>query len=337
MKLKVILGLLCIGLILSCRKNNPVTPVVYHQDGEVSKLYYNNPDGVNIVVLGDGFVKDDLKQGGNYDIQVKKVIDYLFTVAPFHQNKQYFNSYVIYTESAKRGAGHGFDSNNTSTKFQSYFDTSIQRLLTVGNYDTCYKYVEKAVPLSKAHLIIMLVNDDTYGGSGGSVAVASTNELSKYVLVHETGHTLGGLADEYVDSVAADRYSLSVVPFLPNIDTNSDPKRTKWAHFLDYSSYQGVVGAFEGGFYRAKGYYRPEAHSIMSDLSYLNYNAPSREAIVKRIDQIVNVPYDFNAFLKDDAASIQPVKLGVSNIPLIKNDFIQMKDRILLLQKNKYH
>ena len=49
-----------------------------------------------------------------------------------------------------------------------------------------------------AEAIVVLVNDVRYGGTGGGgVAVVSTGEDLPYLLLHELGHAIGGLADEY--------------------------------------------------------------------------------------------------------------------------------------------
>jgi hypothetical protein len=338
MKYNLCLALFILIAITGCSKKATVKPVVkdtttYHLDGDVNKLYYNNPNGVNIVVLGDGFIKADLNKGGNFDTQVKNVVDYLFTVAPFKQNKQNFNVYTVYAESQNRGATNGYTVGN-QTKFSSYFDKNITRLLIDGNMDTTNKYVNKAVSIDKAHLIVMVVNDKTYGGSGGQVAVVSTNELSKYIMVHEIGHTFAGLADEYVEEDIANDYPLSYLPNFPNVDDTFDPGKIKWAHFLDKSAYNGIVSAYEGGYFRQNGVYRPEQTSVMLALNVLSYNAPSREAIARRIDQIIGVTFDFNKFLTDDAISIQPVILTTINpgLGLPKHDFLHMKERLLELR-----
>ncbi|MDN5285056.1 MAG: hypothetical protein JWR38_1330 [Mucilaginibacter sp.] len=330
------LGLLCLLIFQSCKKNGPDKPTTDHQDGDVSQLYFNKPNGVNIIVLGDGFIKDDLKKGGAYDTHVKEVIDYLFTIAPFKQYKAYFNTYVVYAESKQRGANKTYDPANTNTKFNASFSDGDYGLLQVGNYDTFYEYVNKAVPKDKAHLTVLIVNDDSIDAStGGEVALITTSKLAKYTFVHEVGHTFAGLGDEYVVPEIADNYSLGLIPYIPNLDTTSDPKKVKWSHFLNNDAYRGIVGTFEGGYYRAKGVYRPEESSVMLDpIASLNYNAPSREAIVRKIDEIIGTPFNFDTFLRDDIPTIHPlsVKVNGNTHPLV-NDFIGIKNKAQLMKK----
>lgn len=335
----LILG--CIGLMVaffSCQKKPVKTepkPLVYHTDGEVKKLYDNDPNGVNMVIVGDAFIKDDLDTGGYYDQQVKMLVDYFFSVPPYKQNKEHFNVYVVYTQSSKRGASQGYHPDDTSTRLKSYFSTDVTRLLQVGDYATCYKYVQNAVPLYAANMMVVLVNDKTYGGSGGDLAVVSTNELSKYIMIHEIGHSFGGLADEYIDAQEAAFTTASDAQFFPNTDTTNDPTKIKWAQYFPVHAYKGIVGAYAGGYYRATGVYRPELYSVMADLGHPNYNAPSREAISRQIDAILNVPFDFNAFLKTDSSSALATVLGIGPMRPPMHDFIGRKDRIMRMKKNK--
>jgi hypothetical protein len=313
--------------------NPPENTSDYHKDGDVAQLYTPVENAVNIVVLGDGFTHEDLKKGGNFDTKVKQTIDYLFTVAPFKQYKENFNVYMVYAESEKRGATHGYNPSNTNSKFNAYFDATTERLLIAGNSAACYTYAQKALPQEKVNLMVLLVNDDTYGGSGGGIAVVSTNMLSKYIMVHEIGHTFAGLGDEYVDQAIANNYPESMVPYMANIDNTNDPIGIKWAHYYTRPLYI-KVGAFEGAYYRAKGFYRPEQSSVMLELNQTNYNAPSREAIARMICSIRNIPFDLEAFLQSDVTSVTSVSNRINTtLKLPHNDFINMQKRILELQK----
>ena len=59
------------------------------------------------------------------------------------------------------------------------------------------------------------------------------------------------------------------------------------------------VNAFEGGYYFSYGVWRPEVSSCMI-YNEKYYNAPSREAIVKRIYNTAGIPYTFEDFVTRD-------------------------------------
>lgn len=120
------------------------------------------------------------------------------------------------------------------------------------------------------------------------------------------------------------------------MDDTNDPKKVKWKHFLSRPAYSNQVGIFEGGYYRAKGLYRPEFNSTMSDINFANFNGPSREAIVRRIRQIMNQPFDSDSFFKDDASDIKPIIVSSSRMEtkIIRHDFIGIENHILM-QRSK--
>lgn len=339
-------------MTIACGKKESVKPVVveppvkpldeipktadYHQEGDVEKLIYNGPGAVNIVMLGDGFIVEDLKKGGAFDTEAKKVVDYLFTVAPFKQYAKNFNVYMVYARSRERGAAATNTPISTASAYGSYFWPSIDRLLVAGNLTKVFDDASRAVPLFDAHLIVMIVNEGKYGGSGGSVAVVSTNAQSKYIMVHEIGHTFAGLGDEYIDLDIANNYPVEVVQSLPNVDTTANPKYVKWKSYLNRPAYRSYVNAFEGAYYRDKGFFRPEERSVMTYLNTASFNAPSREAIARRISGIIGIPFDEEAFIRSDASDIAPVTATSVTIPQPpRNDFINMRSRLLQLQQER--
>lgn len=162
-----VITLLSLLISQSCSKKNPIAPElppVYHQDGDVAKVMFNRPDGVNIVFLGDGFTKEDLKENGKYDSLVRKLTNFFFTAEPFKQYKNYFNVYQVYAESKVRGAANTYTPDRT--KFDAYFGTVNGRDLRNGNFDASLQYAVKAVSFYEISLLVMLVNDDRYGGTG---------------------------------------------------------------------------------------------------------------------------------------------------------------------------
>lgn len=82
--------------------------------------------------------------------------------------------------------------------------------------------------------MVILANGETYGGGGIFnlyATVAADSLWAPYIFVHELGHSLAALADEYFTS---DTAYLPVTdrpePWEPNV--TADPKGTKWAALL---------------------------------------------------------------------------------------------------------
>jgi igA peptidase M64 len=87
------------------------------------------------------------------------------------------------------------------------------------------------------------------------------------VVVHEFGHSFGGLTDEYFhegDAAAASEHATEVEPWEQNV-TNLKDFSGKWSHLIKKGTPMPTptklqkkypVGLYEGGAYLAKGMYR---------------------------------------------------------------------------------
>lgn len=101
---------------------------------------------------------------------------------------------------------------------------------------------------------VVIVNATTYGGSGGDVCVASLNNESLEMMLHELGHTTAKLSDEYFASA-------SYAAEMPNMTAESDPAKVRWSRFIGKNG----VGVYEydnGG----NGWYRPHQNCKMRSL-----------------------------------------------------------------------
>jgi hypothetical protein len=131
------------------------------------------------------------------------------------------------------------------------------------------------------------VNDPEYGGSGGSVGVASLNPGAIELALHEMGHTLGLLADEYAGD-SGPSCNASSEPREVNATKESRRDLLKWRHWVagtaplpTADSRPGVPGLYEGGRYCDKGIYRPTFDSKMRSLGR-PFEAINTEQLVKR-------------------------------------------------------
>ena len=81
-------------------------------------------------------------------------------------------------------------------------------------------------------LVEILVNNNTYGGGGIFnlySTVAADSLWAPYIFVHEFGHHLAGLADEYYTSdVAYNPPAEKIEPWEPNATALLDPSTLKW-------------------------------------------------------------------------------------------------------------
>jgi hypothetical protein len=159
-----------------------------------------------------------------------------------------------------------------------------------------YKKVRDIAANAPYEQIYILVNTSKYGG--GAIynyynVVAADNEKSRQIFIHEFGHGLAGLADEYFTSEVAyqDFYPLDVEPWEPNITTLVNFK-SKWKNLVNNTisiptpvedAPENQIGAYEGAGYVAKGVYRSTPNSIMKSFTSDEFNEVSKKAIERVI------------------------------------------------------
>ena len=295
----------------------------YHYEGEVRALMENRPkNGVNLVFMCDGMIAEDLVFGGAYDQTAEKALEYFFGVEPYKTYKEYFNVYLVYSFSMERGASYGAVNTVKNTSFSLTCDKDSRTSTHMScNNEKVLSYASKTPNFSPTEtLITVIANDNRYAGtcwmwqSGQAIALATVSQNNypynfQGTIQHEAGgHGFGKLADEYVNATTAatrDRSEITAhhaYGSYTNVDITNDLAVIYWKHFVGLSGYESV-GAYEGAYYFPTGVWRPENGSCMiNNIAY--YNAPSREAIVKRIKYLAREEYSFEEFLAKDVTAI---------------------------------
>lgn len=283
----------------------------YYEDGSFITYMKNQKDetrAINVIIMGDGYIKEDLKKDGNYEKEAKKIIDGIFKIPPFSQYKEKFNAYIIFCESKERGADYTQSKDEIDTVFNSnYGQNGIDRLLVIKNYAKVSEYISKAGLISKnalgKNIMIISVNDSKYGGSGGTYSVISKHKSSVQIAAHEIGHSFGGLADEYD---YGETYPKSNAAHQKNVDVTNKLKEIKWSYFIGVEGYEDV-GAYEGGYYYYTGVWRPTKNCLMKELGS-DFCPICREAIVKTIYSCVKDEYSFTQFILNDKVNLNKKK-----------------------------
>jgi hypothetical protein len=180
------------------------------------------------------------------------------------------------------------------TAFGSHFDSFYSdRYLTIDRV----KSIHDALAGIPYEHIIILANTDTYGGGGiynSYLLAMAHHRLTRPVVVHEFGHSFGGLTDEYFyeNDMMSDYYPTNIEPWEQNVTTLVDFD-SKWNDMLkkktpvptakeDAAKYP--VGVYEGGGYSAKGVYRPAYDCRMRTNECPEFCPVCRRAITRVID-----------------------------------------------------
>jgi len=163
----------------------------------VTILDNGSPDNrLDFAILGDGYTSGEM---GKYRNDAEQIIQHFFSEEPFMEYQNYINVHLVEVISSESGADHPELSPPVfrDTAFDAHYNCAqIVRLICV-NTSSVIDVVSSTLEPSQRDITLVVVNDSEYGGSGGSPIVASTNELSGELVLHELGHGFGLLADEY--------------------------------------------------------------------------------------------------------------------------------------------
>jgi uncharacterized repeat protein (TIGR01451 family) len=251
---------------------------------------------VDLLVMGDGYTA---AQTAKFSSDSAALLASFFGISPYSAYSNYFNVTPLFTASNEAGADHPpyatgcpvtypptccsdplmlsdpLRGTFVDTAFDgAYCSTNTHRQVTVS----VTKVLAAAAAAPDWDEILVLVNDSTYGGSGGVFSVVSTNANAVDVARHEFGHTFSQLTDEYTTAYPGFPACSDVagtVPCEANATDQTSRAFLKWAPFVlpatpvptpDTTAYSGVVGLFEGARYRPNGFYRPQRSCLMNTL-----------------------------------------------------------------------
>ncbi|MGW0537367.1 M64 family metallopeptidase [Streptomyces sp. NPDC003032] len=287
-------------------------------DGDVVPIVQAGPTAskLDVVFIGDGYTAS---QQGDFHADARAKWAKVAAVEPYASYKSLFNVWAVDAVSRQSGvSGDPVSGTVKDTALGSaFFCDGIERLLCVDT-NKVESYAKKA---ADPDLVIVLANSTKYGGAGynditspsgydGIATASSDNAQSDQVVVHETGHSLGKLADEYW----YDEYGTytGAEPWETNTSKLTAAQLTaqkkKWYRWIGRTSPDGgTVGAYEGGGYYPRGLYRPTANSIMRTLGR-EFNLPGREAMIAGFHRHASV---VTAVTPTDRAVRRDAKVGV--------------------------
>lgn len=248
---------------------------------------------IHIAYIAEGYKQDEMD---TFIHDARVATEAIFAHEPFKSHRSSFNIIAVEAPSVESGTSEPSKGVWKNTALHSHFDTFYSdRYLTTLNL----KDMHNLLAGTAYEHIIVLVNTDEYGGGGilNSYNLSMTHHnMFKPVVVHEFGHSFGGLADEYAyDFEQLPVYPHDVEPWEKNITTLVD-FNNKWENLMPFGMQiptplnpnKNVVGVYEGAGYSIKGVYRPMQNCRMRTNEYPDFCPACQQALTRLIDFYTN-------------------------------------------------
>lgn len=245
---------------------------------------------IDVAILAEGYTEEEMD---TFYKDAEIACESLFAHEPFKSMKKRFNIVAVASASQDSGVSIPRLGQWKHTAFSSHFSTFYSdRYLTTSRL----KSVHDALAGIPYEHIIILANTDEYGGGGiyNSYTLTTAHHAEfRPVVVHEFGHSFGGLADEYFydDDVMNDTYPLDVEPWEQNVSTRVD-FGSKWEDMLPEGTPiptpieetgKYPTGVYEGAAYSAKGIYRASYNCRMRTNEYPTFCPVCQRALQRLI------------------------------------------------------
>lgn len=291
-----------------------VDPDVTYPKFEVQTLFENGSHDklINLIVLGDGYTE---AEKADFEADVKRIVETgayempgAFGASPLKEYHNFFNVYFIYTPSAQSGA-------NADT----YYDCDYNGRTLDPDLKAVYNVLRGNTPWYDETKDFCLLIANVSGGGGVSKGMSDLfciTRGNRYdeeddtagTLLHEFGHALGKLADEY-SSEGGSHWETA------NNTQNTDPETVRWKNWLGATGIYGKQVGFE---YCVDGWYYPYYYCLMRETnSWWGYCPVCREALVKSIHrrtQSILAQAPDPAVLTADRSATSPLTFSVTSV-----------------------
>lgn len=243
-----------------------------------------SPNRIDVVFVGDGYTAG---QQALFQSDVDAIEAGMFIYEPFITYRPFFRIHRVEVVSNESGV----DNDPVEGILR---DTALDMAFWCGGTERalCVN-VNKALTRARQGVttdvdqVVAIANTTMYGGVGypsNNLATSSgRNSSATQIVIHELGHSLGNLADEYTYGGPVNYTGGELGPANVTVYTAAQmqAQSRKWFRWLgtNMPGFDGTVGAFAGGNYSETGVYRPTNNSMMRSLAR-PFNLPGAEALI---------------------------------------------------------
>jgi hypothetical protein len=180
---------------------------------------------LDLLILGDGYTKGECAA---FEAQARRFTEALFAVEPFRARRADLNVWALCPPARESGVSRPSTGIHRNSPVGATFDAFGSERYVLAFDNRRFREVASQAPYD---FVAILVNAETYGGGGiqGLYATVAAGSIwAPYIFVHELGHHIAGLADEYFTSDVAYLPGERIEPWERNVTTLPDPSRPKW-------------------------------------------------------------------------------------------------------------
>ncbi|WP_194766126.1 M64 family metallopeptidase [Tamlana sp. I1] len=284
---------------------------------EIIKKSGDDDKKINIVILSEGYQTSEFDK---FIADATALNNTMFATSPFKEYANYFNVYAVKVPSNESGADHPgtgesepnsppYDPQVPFASVDTYFNTTYDAF---DNHYLLYYEIDGYNANNGEALIdnvlmnsfpmydqgILLVNSSYYGGSGGKYAVTYSGYWGPHLAIHEIGHSLFNLFDEYYpgDLLAAEAI---------NMTKETDPALVKWKNWMneDWGAASPVnIYQYKDSNGAPKNWYKPSNATCKMESVDKPFCPVCKEGIVEKIHELVS---PINAFSPNNSAVVQ--------------------------------
>lgn len=320
-------------------------------DVETIKASGDNDKRLNLVILSEGYQTSEFAK---FKTDAESLVSDMFTQSPFLEYSEYFNVHIIKVPSNESGADHPAtaitdpdEPGGTPVFVDTYFNATFDAF---GYHRYLYygiDYADAAAAGLKINSVLadnfptydqalILVNTYEYGGTGGEFPISSTGNNANNIAIHELGHSLFDLKDEYLLRDVS--YAEAI-----NMTQDTNPSTVKWKNWINTNGiniYQhGTSGV-------PSNWYKPQSGNMckMEKLTQ-PFCSVCKEGMVKKIHTLISPIEDYtpnNNSISNPTLPLNFQLILIKPIPntlesewtLNANNFANNVDNISLLETN---
>jgi hypothetical protein len=256
----------------------------------ITKIQDNGPDTTrfNFVIMGDGYTTAEM---ATYEARAQQVVTAFNAEMTYGACGGAANFYRVNIVSDDSGSDKPAPCYSPAVSRDTYLDThycsgGTQRCIWSTNTALVHSTAAAATP--NWHYVIVLVNDSEHGGCALSPLTFNATGLNfERTVLHEVGHALGPLGDEYTDLAGTYAGGEAALAGIANLTTETNRADVKWFDLIQATTLvptyewtscasaaesppaalEGLVGLFESGSRRSCSIYHPERSCLMRTLS----------------------------------------------------------------------